>query len=76
MNQPEVFKEMGKGNLVYKLSKSVYGLCKLPVNGVFNFNHIIVSFGFIENTFDKCISACQWKQIHIFNPRCGFYLAC
>lgn len=55
MDQPEGFKVPEKENLVCKLKKSVYGLKIASRQWYITFNNIITSYGFVENTVDRCI---------------------
>ena len=55
MDQPEGFKVPGKENLVCKLKKSIYGLKQASRQWYIKFNDTITSYGFVENTVDRCI---------------------
>lgn len=55
MDQPEGFLTTGKDNLVCKLKKSIYGLKQASRQWYLKFNDTITSFGFVENTVDRCI---------------------
>ncbi|GAB2295052.1 hypothetical protein Dimus_038333 [Dionaea muscipula] len=55
MDQLEGFSVEGKGHMVCKLKKSIYGFKQASRQWYFKFNSIITSFGFEENLFDKCI---------------------
>ena len=55
MDQPEGFVITGKENLVCKLKKSIYGLKQASRQWYLKFNNTITSYGFVENTVDRCI---------------------
>ena len=55
MDQPEGFISTGKENLVCKLKKSIYGLKQASRQWYIKFNNTITSYGFVENTVDRCI---------------------
>ena len=55
MDQPEGFTTPGKENLVCKLKKSIYGLKQASRQWYIKFNDTITSYGFVENTVDRCI---------------------
>ena len=55
MNQPEGFSIEGKEHLACKLKKSIYGLKQAFRQWYLKFNDTITSFGFKENTVDRCI---------------------
>ena len=55
MDQPEGFSVEGKEHMVCKLKKSIYGLKQASRQWYFKFNDTITSFGFKENTVDRCI---------------------
>ncbi|KAK9089019.1 hypothetical protein Scep_028101 [Stephania cephalantha] len=55
MDQPEGFLTTGKENLVCKLKKSIYGLKQASRQWYIKFNNTITSYGFVENTVDRCI---------------------
>lgn len=55
MNQPEGFVTTGKENLVCRLNKSIYGLKQASRQWYIKFNDTITSYGFVENTVDRCI---------------------
>lgn len=55
MAQPEGFVTAGKENLVCKLKKSIYGLKQASRQWYLKFNNTILSYGFVENTVDRCI---------------------
>ena len=55
MDQPEGFSMEGKSQMVCKLKKSIYGLKQASRQWYIKFNTIITSFGFKENTVDRCI---------------------
>jgi len=49
------FAEEGKEHMVCKLKRSIYGLKQASRQWYLKFNDTIVSFGFKENTVDRCI---------------------
>ena len=55
MDQPEGFSIQGKEHMVCKLKKSIYGLKQASRQWYLKFNDTITSFGFKENTVDRCI---------------------
>jgi len=55
MDQPVGFTEEGKEHMVCKLKRSIYGLKQASWQWYLKFNDTIVSFGFKENTVDRCI---------------------
>ena len=55
MDQPEGFSIEGKEHLACKLKKSIYGLKQAFRQWYLKFNDTITSFGFKENTVDRCI---------------------
>ena len=55
MDQPEGFSIKGKKHMVCKLNKSIYGLKQAYRQWYLKFNDTITSFGFKENTVDRCI---------------------
>jgi len=55
MDQPEGFVSTGKENMVCKLKKSIYGLKQASRQWYLKFNDTITSYGFVENTVDRCI---------------------
>jgi len=55
MDQPEGFVSTGKENMVCKLKKSIYGLKQASKQWYLKFNDTITSYGFVENTVDRCI---------------------
>ena len=55
MDQPVGFAEEGKEHMVCKLKRSIYGLKQASRQWYLKFNDTIVSFGFKENTVDRCI---------------------
>ena len=55
MDQPEGFSVEGKEHMVCKLKKSIYGLKQAFRQWYLKFNDTITSFGFKENTVDRCI---------------------
>uniref|UniRef100_A0A2N9IH71 Integrase catalytic domain-containing protein n=1 Tax=Fagus sylvatica TaxID=28930 RepID=A0A2N9IH71_FAGSY len=55
MDQPEGFLIKGKEHMVCKLKKSIYGLKQASRQWYLKFNDTITSFGFKENTVDRCI---------------------
>jgi hypothetical protein len=54
MNQPEGSSIEGKEQLACNLKKSIYGLKQASRQWYLKFNDIITSFGFKENTIDRC----------------------
>jgi len=61
MDQPMGFSFEGKEHMVWKLKKSIYGLKQASRQWYLKFTDIIVSFGFMENTINQCISKDQWE---------------
>ena len=55
MDQSEGFSVKGKEHMVCKLKKSIYGLQQASRQWYLKFNDTITSFGFQENTVDRCI---------------------
>ena len=55
MDQPEGFPIEGKGHMVCKPKKSIYGLKQALRQWYIKFNNTITSFGFEENLIDRCI---------------------
>ena len=55
MDQPEGFSVKGKEHMVCKLKKSIYGFKHASRQWYLKFNDTITSFGFQENTVDRCI---------------------
>ena len=55
MDQPEGFVTTSNERLVCKLNKSIYGLKQASRQWYLKFNNTIVSYGFVENTVDRCI---------------------
>jgi hypothetical protein len=55
MDQPEGFSIEGKEHLACKLKKSIYRLKQASRQWYLKFNDTITSFGFKENTVDRCI---------------------
>ena len=55
IDQPEGFSIEKKEHIVCKLKKSIYGLKQGSQQCYLTFNDIITSFGFKENTIDRCI---------------------
>jgi len=55
MDQPEGFMTTGKEKLVCKLKKSIYKLKQASRQWYLKFNDTILSYGFVENTVDRCI---------------------
>ena len=55
MDQPKSFTTTGQENLVCKLKKSIYGLKQASRQWYLKFNDTITSYGFVENTVDRCI---------------------
>ena len=47
--------EEGKGHLVCKLKKSIYGLKQMSRQWYLKFHRVIRRHGFFENPFDACI---------------------
>lgn len=58
-----------KGKKKQYLKKSIYRLTEDSYQWYIKFNHIIISFRFIENTIDQYIYIYEglWEQIYIFN---------
>jgi hypothetical protein len=55
MDQPEGFSIKGKEHLACKLKKSIHGLKQASRQWYPKFHNTITSFGFKENTIDRCI---------------------
>ena len=55
MDHPEGFSIKGKEHLACKIKKSIYGLKQASQQWHLKFNNTITSFGFKENTVDRCI---------------------
>jgi hypothetical protein len=55
MDQPEGFSIKGKEHLACKLKKSKYKLKQASRQWYLKFNDTITTFGFKENTIDRCI---------------------
>ena len=55
MDQPDGFSIEGNNHMVCKLKKSIYGLKQASRQWYLKFNDTITSFGFHENTVDRCI---------------------
>jgi len=55
MTQPEGFSSSDGAYLVCKLKKSIYGLKQASHQWYLKFHIVISSFGFVENSIDKCI---------------------
>ena len=55
MDQPKGFSIKGKEHLACKLKKSIYWLKQASRQWYLKFNDAITSFGFKENTVDRCI---------------------
>ena len=55
MDQPEGFSIKRKEQMVFKLNKSIYELKQASRQWYLKFNDTITSFGFKENTIDRCI---------------------
>jgi hypothetical protein len=55
IDQPEGFSIEGKEHLACKLKKSIYKLKQASQQWYLKFNDTITSFGFKENTVDRCI---------------------
>ena len=55
MDQPQGFETTEKESLVCKLKKSIYGLKQASRKWYLKFNNTILSYGFVENTVNKCI---------------------
>ena len=53
--QPEGFIKTGDEQKVCRLRKSIYGLKQASRQWYLKFDHVITSFGFIENKMDECI---------------------
>jgi len=55
MDQPMGFSIEGKEHMMCKLKKSIYSLKQASRQWYLKLNDTIVSFGFKENTVDRCI---------------------
>ncbi|RVX18823.1 Retrovirus-related Pol polyprotein from transposon TNT 1-94 [Vitis vinifera] len=66
MEQPTGFVEVGKEDLVCKLSKSIYGLKQASRQWYLKFDRIITQNGFKENTVDRCIYLRVSESSYIF----------
>ena len=55
MDQPKGFSIKRKEQMVFKLNKSIYELKQASRQWYLKFNDTITSFGFKENTIDRCI---------------------
>ena len=55
IGQPDGFSIKGKEHLACKLKKSIYKLKQASQQWYLKFNDTITSFGFKENTVDRCI---------------------
>ena len=55
MKQPEGFIEKGKGHLVCKLNRSIYGLKQASRSWNIRFNEVIQSYGFIQSLDESCV---------------------
>jgi hypothetical protein len=55
MSQPEHFVENGKGNLVFKLKKSLYGLKQSPRMWYQKFDTYVLSLEFLRSKSDHCV---------------------
>ena len=71
MDQPEGFSVKGKEHMVCKLKKSIYGLKQASRQWYLKFNDTITSFGFQENTVDRCIyMKVTWEQVYFSSSIC------
>ena len=73
MVQPKNFESNNSKQLVCKLKKSIYGLKQASRQWYRNFDQVITSFGFKENTVDQCIylnsvgaNSLFWRYMLIF----------
>ena len=72
MSQPENFVEKGKGNLVCKLKRSLYGLKQSPRMWYQNFDTYVLSLGFPRSKFDHCVYYKSEKWSHSYHSHvCG-----
>ena len=55
MVQPVSFQQVGKGNLVCKLKKPIYGLKQASRQWYLKFEEVITRHSFKENVVDRCI---------------------
>jgi len=71
MDQPMGFSVDGKEHMVCKLKKSIYDLKQTSRQWYLKFNDTIVSFGFKENTVDRCIYLkVSGNKVIFSNPVC------
>lgn len=66
MNQPEGYVLPGNEQKVWKLVKSLYGLKQAPKQWHQKFEFVILSNGFTQNSWDKCLYTKVHGNIIIF----------